>query len=128
MVAMMTDQARPNLTVGFDPDDASPMVGRAEAQILLLTVSELVTNALVHGHPDGGRGRVGVAISIGSAGRASIAVSDDGVGFAYDPTDEAGSGLSICRTLLRSVGSDLRLVSGPGTKIFEFDLPGPEPA
>lgn len=127
LIAMMAEQARPNLKVGFDSDDPSPMVGRAEAQILLLAASELVTNALVHGHPDGGRGRVGVAISTGAAGRWTVSVSDDGVGLSYDPTNEAGSGLSICRTLLRSIGSDLRLVSGPGMTIFEFDIPGPEP-
>jgi two-component sensor histidine kinase len=116
---------KPGVGVAFEAEIAALALSPAEARNVLVVIDELVTNALIHGYPGERTGRVTVVIAACEhpGARARVAVSDDGIGLAYDPTDDGGSGLAICRALLRGGGSELSLVSGPGLTMFEFLVP-----
>jgi two-component sensor histidine kinase len=116
---------KPGVEIAFEAEIATLALSPAEARNVLVVIDELVTNALMHGYPGERTGRVTVSIAVCEhpGARARVAVSDDGIGLAYDPTDDDGSGLAICRALLRGGGSELSLVSGPGLTMFEFLVP-----
>jgi anti-sigma regulatory factor (Ser/Thr protein kinase) len=82
-----------------------------ELDDLLLVVSELVTNALLHG-------RGNIQLRVGSDGtRVAGTVGDDGQGFAYDPggtepSGDGGRGLNLVSQLttrwgVRQAASDV---------------------
>jgi two-component sensor histidine kinase len=116
---------KPGVEVALEAEIATLALSPAEVRNVLVVIDELVTNALIHGYPGERTGRVTVVIAACEhpGARARVAVSDDGIGLAYDPTDDGGSGLAICRALLRGGGSELSLVSGPGLTMFEFLVP-----
>lgn len=79
---------------------------------VLRILQEAFTNVLKHAQAS----RIRVATAV-NAGRVSIEVSDDGVGFDGAPTPR-GQGLRNMRNRARAIGGELRIVpSGAGTTL-----------
>ncbi len=75
-----------------------------------LIVSELVSNSLKHGFPDGRRGSVTISLNLVPGEEFELTVSDNGVGMARD-LGEAGSetlGLSLVKSLADQLHADIR--------------------
>lgn len=77
------------------------LVGGDRATPLAMALTELVQNAAEHAYPDGGQGRVTVAVNR-IRGRLRMRVSDDGVGLPADFDPTASLGLSIVSTLVET--------------------------
>ncbi|MBA4177800.1 MAG: hypothetical protein C0505_14775 [Leptothrix sp. (in: Bacteria)] len=83
-----------------------------------LLVSELLTNALKHGFPDGRRGRVEVTSRI-DAGALTFSVADDGVGLpeGFDPAGTGTFGWQLIQGLATQVGGTLDVARERGTVV-----------
>ncbi|MBK6694827.1 MAG: PAS domain S-box protein [Myxococcales bacterium] len=89
-----------------------------------LIVNELVTNAVKHGIGQrNGCVRI-VATHPNDAGPLTLTVRDNGVGLpdGLDPTTGGNMGMMIVATLIRQLGSSLRVKREGGTEI-SFDVP-----
>jgi two-component sensor histidine kinase len=76
-----------------------------------LIVTELVSNSLIHAFPDG-RGRVSVAMKH-SAGKITLAVSDNGIGISSTRVrDRDSMGLSLVSALTKDDLKGTDKVSG----------------
>jgi two-component sensor histidine kinase len=85
------------------------------ASTLAMITQELIANALAHGYPDDGPGRVEVKLSRLDDGRCELLVTDDGQGF--DPASSAGRerfGLWFVRSLAAQVRGEFTLTTRPG--------------
>lgn len=96
------------------------------AMPLAMIASELVSNALRHAHPAGGKGLVQVSLSLLEPGKAGInlSVRDDGVGLpahvvnagdtqaANRPTSQGGLGLVLVQSLAAQAGARLSIDRG----------------
>ena len=90
-------------------------VGASQAAPLALILSELVTNALRHAQPDGGRTTLHVALTP-SDRSFEMVVEDDGVGRPPEGQGD-GFGLTIAGLLAQQLRADIRLEdAGPGLK------------
>ncbi len=109
----------------------------ATAVPLGLIVHELLTNAVQHGFPDGGAGRVELKLYRTGTWQLHVTVSDNGVGM--EESAEAGgarsAGLTIVRSLVRQLGATLTTQVAAETAIgiaagtaISIVLPCPEPA
>ena len=80
-----------------------------------IIVAELVTNSYDHAFPEGnGKIRVALIKSPDMPDKASLVITDNGVGFV----EQAGSkrhGVGLVRRLVEQIGGDIRLVSDHGT-------------
>lgn len=105
---------------------------RAVGRVIL----NLATNALRYTN----EGRVEITVRAHAGSRVEFAVSDTGPGLPVDgdPTADAGDrpfstsglGLTICRRVLKALGSRLQIESKPGVGTrfwFELELPGAHP-
>ncbi|MPM11201.1 hypothetical protein SDC9_57540 [bioreactor metagenome] len=83
------------------------------ATSIALVVSELVSNALRHGYPDGRGGQIKIQVEKGPL-YSTVTVSDDGVG--YDLSQKSGGaslGLDIVRlTVKDKLRGDVHITSG----------------
>ncbi|WP_232539980.1 sensor histidine kinase [Azohydromonas aeria] len=129
------DAAQRGLALQAACGAAMPLV-EADIGMVERVLENLVENALRH-TPEGGR----VTLALGQAGgRASVAVSDTGVGIPADEVDKvfdrfyradrtgarhhAGLGLAIARLMVQLHGGQLTVRSTPGHgTTFSFDLP-----
>ncbi|NML15435.1 HAMP domain-containing protein [Azohydromonas sp. G-1-1-14] len=129
------DAAQRRLTLHAACGAAMPLV-EADIGMVERVLENLVENALRH-TPEGGC----VTLALGLAqGRASVAVSDTGVGIPADELDKvfdrfyradrtgarhhAGLGLAIARLMVQLHGGQLVVRSTPGQgTTFSFDLP-----
>lgn len=85
------------------------------ASTLALIAQELIGNALAHGYPNGGPGRIEVGLGPRPDGRTELVVADDGVGF--DPAAPANAdrfGLWIVRSLATQVRGEFDLATQGG--------------
>jgi two-component sensor histidine kinase len=85
------------------------------ASTLAMITQELIANALAHGYPDDGPGRVEVKLSRLDDGRCELLINDDGRGF--DPASPAGRerfGLWFVRSLAAQVRGEFTLTTKPG--------------
>ena len=83
---------------------------------LSLLVNEAVTNAYKHAYPNGQSGEIFVRIANQADGRVTIAIRDDGVGFAPD-VREGALGLLLMRSFSSQLGGELTVLSDKGTTI-----------
>jgi len=81
-----------------------------------LVINELVINAVKHGFPAGGAGRVAVGLRR-NGGHAVLTVADDGVGLAGIATPNRGKGLGLMLVyqLTKQLGGTLSTESRAGT-------------
>lgn len=90
-------------------------------------VSEAVTNAIVHGYKDNGKGKVSLKMKLYDDGALKITVSDKGCGIENIPlamtplysSDTSGERGGMGFSIMESFMDDLKVVSivGKGTKI-----------
>ena len=83
-----------------------------------LLVNELVSNAFKHAFPEGGKGKVTVALREQSAGRFELVVKDDGVGLPsnFDLTKSDTLGLQLISTLTDQLDGTLAVESSKGAE------------
>lgn len=97
-------------------------VSPEKATSIALVVNELLSNAMEHGYGEGQRGLIRVQLYPGAL-FSTVAVEDDGAGFAPDARAGGGLGISIITLLVKEkLGGELRIVSGDaGTRaVFDF--------
>lgn len=85
---------------------------------LALIVTELLSNALEHGFPDGRHGHIHVALrSEGATGGFCLAVRDNGAGLpeTFRLEDQTSLGLQIVRALAAQIGGRVTLARDNGT-------------
>jgi two-component sensor histidine kinase len=90
-----------------------------------MVVAELVTNSFAHAFPD----RDGViTVSLvrePKAGRATLTIADDGVGFVPD-IRTSRRGVGLVRRLIEQLGGTMEVQSGEGTQwTLQFPVPDP---
>jgi two-component sensor histidine kinase len=84
---------------------------------LSLIVTELLTNALKHGFPDGRAGTISVALERLDPTRVALIVRDDGRGIPADfqPATTPSLGMQIVHSLAARLGAELSFSNGSGT-------------
>lgn len=88
-----------------------------------LIVTELLTNALKHGFPDGRPGTLRVALRADCARSVELVVGDNGVGMPATPTPRTDSlGLQLVHALTSQLGGRVQIDAGPGTT-FHVSFP-----
>ena len=132
VLAMCAEVAAPEAQVTVRRDGSfGPLPGEV-ATALAMALTELVQNAVEHGYPDRGSGRIDVA-PLREGGVLVLQVRDDGVGLpaAFDADASARLGLSIVRTLVEGeLRGTLALTAGAGGRgtCAVVKVPLPEPA
>ncbi len=96
--------------IGLELDDALPSG---------LLISEVISNALKHGFPDGREGEVRILLRRQSAGAVALVLSDTGVGFpaGLDWTTSRSLGLRLVRALAQQLRASLDIRSHRGTEV-----------
>jgi two-component sensor histidine kinase len=96
--------------VSLDLDDALPCA---------LLISEVISNSLKHGFPEGRGGEISILLRGQSETTVSLVVSDDGVGLPgnLDWTTSRSLGLRLVRALADQLHGNLDLRSQAGTKV-----------
>jgi two-component sensor histidine kinase len=97
-------------TVGLELDDALPCG---------LLISEVISNSLKHGFPEGRTGEVRIALRRQSATTVALALSDTGVGLPgnLDWTTSRSLGLRLVRALSQQLQASLEIQSQGGTEV-----------
>ena len=96
--------------VNLELDDALPCG---------LLSSEVISNSLKHGFPEGRQGVVRAVLRRENRGRVSLALSDDGVGLPdhLDWRTSASLGLRLVRALALQLSAELEVSTGSGTEV-----------
>lgn len=86
-----------------------------------LIVNELVTNALIHGFPNGRSGTISVSIRALPEGKAELVVRDDGDGppEGWNPRVGGGTGLELVFTFAEQLEAEVSVATLPGVS-FTF--------
>jgi two-component sensor histidine kinase len=106
---------------------ADCIISPEQAQKIGLLVNEIMMNAVKHAHPTG----IPVQIAIGcrreANGRFTIEIADDGVGLpeGNDGMTGGGVGFRLIRSLVQSLGAELRIESDSLGLSFAITLPPP---
>ncbi len=84
-----------------------------------LILNELVSNALEHAFPGGGRGEISVSIKSTPEGRAVLTVKDNGVGLppGLGPENADTLGFRLVATQVEQINGRMRLESAGGTAV-----------
>ncbi|MFJ9692540.1 ATP-binding protein [Kitasatospora sp. NPDC101183] len=112
--------------LGLDADELGSLAGD-----VMVVLSELATNAVVHGCGGGGQASVALSAALGlteDGGSLRVCVSDPGAGLpvvrAADGEAVGGRGLALVLALADRFGVDS--LAGGGKAVWaEFDLPTP---
>jgi two-component sensor histidine kinase len=93
---------------------------------LAVVVSELVTNAIKYGRPNGAPGRIAVSCHRASDGSLALEISDDGVGLpaGFDPAVDGGLGFRVVRALAQQLGATLAFESTELGLTVRVGIPG----
>jgi two-component sensor histidine kinase len=96
--------------VGLELDDALPCG---------LLVSEVISNSLKHGFPEGRKGEVRIVLQRQSSKMVSLILSDNGVGLPphVDWTQSRSLGLRLVRVLAQQLRANLDIRSQGGTEV-----------
>ncbi len=110
--------ALPKGQIRLDLDIAPVAISAAKATPLALLMNEIVGNALKHGHPDGGRGRVAIAVRK-LDGDVRIVIEDDGIGLEADGASGRGFGRTLIELLVRQLRAQIDWQDAqPGTRVL----------
>lgn len=108
------------VAITVDSDDI--FVSPDAAASIAIVVNELVTNAVEHGYPEGGRGRVSVRAERGNL-YSTVTVEDDGCGCDPGAIPADSLGLTIVTLTVRDrLQGDFRLISGENGTKASFDF------
>ncbi len=83
-------------------------------------VSEAMTNAMKHGHPDGGFGVISIDCHPGRPGELLVEIADDGVGLprGFEPARDGGFGFNLIRGLGAGLNAELAFTDlAPGLRV-----------
>jgi two-component sensor histidine kinase len=96
--------------IGLDLDDALPAG---------LLISEVISNSLKHGFPEGREGEVRIQLREQSAASVLLVLSDNGVGLpsGLDWTTSRSLGLRLVRALAQQLRANLQIQSQGGTEV-----------
>jgi len=89
-------------------------------------MNEILTNSMKHAFGDRKDGRIDISVTK-KGGRASVAISDNGVGIpeTINLKDPKGFGLTLINLLVLQISGDFRIERSGGTRcILEFDIAG----
>ncbi len=103
-------------TVQLDLALATLQVSLDQATPCGLMMSELMSNCLKHGFPDGRGGKIAISLQpLNEARRWRLVVSDNGVGLPADFADKRGKslGLQLVGDLAAQMGGTLHIGAGP---------------
>jgi two-component system NarL family sensor kinase len=110
---LMAPVAARGLKTDLDVPEALPLPKQIES-LLFRVAQEAVRNAVAHAHA----GRIAVRVCA-DGGRATLTVSDDGIGFlvdhAFDGAPDGHLGLRLVAGLVEEAGGTLDLTSSPGS-------------
>ncbi|MES1198583.1 MAG: sensor histidine kinase [Pseudomonadota bacterium] len=112
----LQDMAGDICTVSIQINAESILVPIALARPIVLTVTELVLNALRHAFPDGRVGTINVSMAQ-SGGRLRLVVADNGVGLPAHYADGAGYGMKLVNMIVAEIGGTLSAETGVGAHI-----------
>jgi PAS domain S-box-containing protein len=121
--------SRAQVKTGIDVEVHAPgtlFVPLATAVPLGLIIHELLSNALTHGFPKGGHGRVDIRLQHNS-GQLRVVVADSGCGMPPE-SDTVGraAGLTIVRSLARQLGATMTVDVAEGTTVgMQMSCPSP---
>jgi two-component sensor histidine kinase len=105
---------------------AEPVILPADKAVPLgLVATELLSNALEHGFPEGRRGRIRVSLAEVAPGRALLTIRDDGAGLpeGFDLQRSRSLGLMIAKQFAGQLGAELTIVNdGGGVSRIEVPL------
>ncbi|MFV1994056.1 MAG: PAS domain S-box protein [Verrucomicrobiales bacterium] len=93
---------------------------------LALIANELLSNALLHGLPDGRKGAIRIGFEEDpEAGKSTMTVSDNGVGLpmTFDLDDPATLGLQVVKILAEQLRGDVSLADSPENTTFDVRFP-----
>jgi two-component sensor histidine kinase/putative methionine-R-sulfoxide reductase with GAF domain len=96
----------PGMDVRFEIAPSDVVVPSRQATVLALLINELVSNAVSHGFRDRSKGTITINATRRD-GKATVVVTNDGVGVPEDFDPEQSQGLGM-RIIQRLVTSDLR--------------------
>lgn len=90
-----------------------------------LILSELITNALKHGFPEGRSGAISIELRHCAEQQLLLAVSDDGVGLppGFDPARCDSLGMQLIQTLAAQINGRFTLHSNGNGARFELTFP-----
>lgn len=90
-----------------------------------LIVNEVITNSLKYAFPEGGRGEIGIEVSMLSDGRYKLIIYDRGVGIPehIDFNKNCGLGMQIIDLLIKQLKGELTLSRKNGTTYTFIFLP-----
>lgn len=105
------------IKLNMDIDDIQIDINKAIPCGILL--NELVSNSIKHAFPSGRKGQIKIRLKQTKAGRVSIEVKDNGVGFPknLDFRKSETLGLQLINDLSKQIGATLRIEIKAGTKI-----------
>lgn len=105
------------------------VIPAARAVPLGLVATELLSNALEHGFPNGQGGRVRVSLERTGGRHARLLVRHDGQGLppGFDPTGAGSLGLTLARRFARQLGAELLVVEDRGV-VSCLSFPVADPA
>ena len=101
--------------ISIDVRGSAGAIAADLATPLAVTVTELMQNAIEHGFPDGGPGRVVVELSR-ERDEIVVVVADDGVGVSDDALQKSRLGLQIVSSLIAELGGTFTIGSESGTR------------
>lgn len=112
-------------TIRVEVEGDSLFLNSRNASSLALIINELVQNAMNHAFQDSSFGKIKIEITdVGEF--IELLVTDNGIGFSYDPQKGGNLGLEICHTLVHEElnGSILFTNTGKGTNVaIRFPIP-----
>lgn len=91
---------------------------------LSLFVSEVVTNSLKHGFPDGRAGRIRITLERLDGDRLALTIADDGIGWADEGSASAGQGLGM--RIIKALAAQLKgevTMAGAGGASTRLEFP-----
>lgn len=116
------DASMAGVELQLECDDVSLPVDKAISCGLIL--NELITNAMKHAYPEGGRGQLYVGLQRIADGKVRLTVKDSGVGMQESERASTGSlGLQLVNTLSAQLEGALRTEVNNGTCVsVEFPV------
>jgi PAS domain S-box-containing protein len=82
-----------------------------------LIINELVSNIMKHSFPEGRKGEFWISLHLDEAGRFTLVVSDNGIGFPQDMdfTNIRSLGMKLVNSLTKQLGASIELNRKTGT-------------